>query len=349
MIVSQKGDPLMGKRSKRRGKAASIGRGQSMQQLHRMPWLPDPPSLSEQAKHRLLAAEFAIKYGVPLACEALGVSRATLYRWKDRYNPRKLETMEDRSRAPKHRRKVSWTWEDEQKILALRKAHPRWGKRKLVPLLRAQGCLLSEATVGRILARLLRSGRLIEPRPVPMRRPRPARPHATRKPASYQPQRPGDLIQIDTVHIRPLPGKELRQFTAVDVVTRLAAFGVRSRTTAGTAAAFLDELLDRFALPIRAIQVDGGSEFMAEFEECCANNGIPVFVLPPRSPKLNGCVERLNRTAREEFWQCYDGDLDLASLTPALRDFEEEYNGLRPHQALQMRTPLEYLASLSTR
>ena len=335
----------MGKRSKRRGKAASIGRGQSMQLVYRMPWVPEPPTLSEQAKHRLLAVEFAIKYGVPMACEAHGVSRATLYRWKDRYNPRKLETLENRSRAPKRRRTVSWTWQDEQQILALRQQYPRWGKRKLMPFLRAQGCTLSEATVGRILARLRRSGRLIEPRAVRMRRPRPVRPHASRKPASYQPHRPGDLIQIDTVHVRPLPGVELRQFSAIDVVSRTAAFAVRSRATAGTAADFLDDLIDRFPLTMRAIQVDGGSEFMAEFEDRCAHYGIPVFVLPPRSPKLNGCVERLNRTTREEFWQCYDGDLDLASLTPALREWEEQYNSVRPHQALQMRTPLAFLAT----
>ncbi len=339
----------MGKRSKRRGKAASIGRGQSMQLTYRFPQVPNPPTLSKQAKDRLRAVEFSYKHGARVAAEAFGVCPATIYTWRKRYNPYKLETLEDRSRAPKRRRKVCWTWADEQRILALRRAHPRWGKRKLLPLLRAQGCTLSEATVGRILSRLLRSGRLIEPRPVRMRRPRPARPHATRKPAEYQPQRPGDLIQIDTVHVRPLPGTELRQFTAIDVVTRIAAFGVRTRATAGTAVDFLDDLIDRFPVTVRAIQVDGGSEFMAEFEDRCAHYGIPVFVLPPRSPKLNGCVERLNRTSREEFWQCYDGDLDLASLTPALRAFEEEYNGLRPHQALQMRTPLDYLASLSAR
>ena len=337
----------MGKRSKRRGKAASIGRGQSMQVSHRMPWVPDPPALSEQAKQRLLAVEFSITHGVPLAGAAHGVSRATLYRWRDRYNPSKLETLEQRSRAPKRRRKVSWTWEDEQRILALRQTYPRWGKRKLAPFLRAQGCTLSEATVGRILARLLRSGRLKEPRAVRMRRPRPARPHATRKPADYQPQRPGQLIQIDTVHVRPVPGMEFRQFTAIDVVTRIAAFGVRTRATAGTAADFLDDLIDRFPLTIRAIQVDGGSEFMAGFEERCAHYGIPVFVLPPRSPKLNGCVERLNRTSREEFWQCYDGDLTLTALVPALREYEAQYNRIRPHQALQMRPPLAHLASLS--
>ena len=334
----------MGKRSKPQ-RRASIGRGQSMQLTHRFPKMPDPPTLSERAKRRVDAVQFSQKHGVPLACEAFKVSRSTLYRWRQRYLPRKLETLENRSRAPKRRRTVSWSWQDEQQILAVRQAHPRWGKRKLLPLLRAQGCTLSEATIGRILTRLLRSGRLIEPRPVRTRRPRPLRPHASRKPASYQPQRPGDLIQIDTVHVRPLPGVELRQFTAVDVVSRVAAFGVRTRATAGTAAAFLDELLDRFPLTIRAIQVDGGSEFMAEFEDRCAHYGIPVFVLPPRSPKLNGCVERLNRTAREEFWECYDGGLDLPTLTPALRAWEEEYNRIRPHQALQMRTPFASFSS----
>ena len=120
---------------------------------------------------------------------------------------------------------------------------------------------------------------------------------------------------------------------------------MRTRATAGTATEFLDELLDRFPLRIRAIQVDGGSEFMAEFEDACADAGIPLYELPPRSPKLNGCVERLNRTAREEFWQCYDGDLDLASVGPALGAWEEQYNSVRPHQALQMRAPLAALAT----
>ena len=335
----------MSKRTKRSSAAAAVGQGQAMQLTHRLPQLPDPPTLSAAAKRRLDAVEFSFRHGVTLAGEAFKVSRATLYRWRTRYQPRKLETLEPRSRAPKRRRSVSWTWDDEQMILRLRHRHPRWGKRKLLPLLRAQGCTLSEATIGRILARLKRSGRLKEPLSVRTRRPRPPRAYATRKPASYQPQQPGDLLQIDTVHITTSEGTQLRQFTAVDVVSRVGAFGVRSRATAGTAAAFLDELLERFPLRIRAIQVDGGSEFMAEFEDACADAGIPLYELPPRSPKLNGCVERLNRTAREEFWQCYDGALDLASVGPALRAWEDEYNSVRPHQALQMRTPLAALAT----
>jgi putative transposase len=338
----------MSKGNKGPGRGA-IGRGQSLRLQYRFPKLPAAPTLSEQARFRLLAVECGRKYGVPLACDIFKVPRSTLYRWINRYEPTRLTSLEDRSRAPKRHRAVSWTWADEQQILALRHAHPRWGKRKLIPLLRAQGCLLSEATVGRMLRRLKAAGRLKEPHAVALRRRRPHRPHAIRKPRAYQPHRPGDLIQIDTIHLRPHPDVELRQFTAVDVVSRVAAVEVRTAATAGTAADFLDDLLDRFPIRIRAIQVDGGSEFMAEFEERCADAGIPVYVLPPYSPKINGCVERLNRTAREEFWECYEGELTLQSLHPALRAWEAEYNRLRPHQALEMRTPLDHLASRSDR
>ena len=156
----------MSKRSKSAGGAPSVGQGQAMQLTHRLPTLPDPPTLSETAKRRLQAVEFSLRHGVPLACEAFQVSRSTLYRWRQRYQPHQLETLEPRSRAPKRKRAVRWTWEDEQQLLKLREQHGRWGKRKLLPLLREQGCTLSEATIGRILRRLKHSGRLNEPRSV---------------------------------------------------------------------------------------------------------------------------------------------------------------------------------------
>lgn len=49
------------------------------------------------------------------------------------------------------------------------------------------------------------------------------------------------------------------------------------------------------------MQVDGGSEFAAGFEQACQQLGFRLFVLPPRSPKLNGHVERAHRTHTEEF------------------------------------------------
>jgi len=120
---------------------------------------------------------------------------------------------------------------------------------------------------------------------------------------------------------------------------------VRSRATASTAAQFLATLKSRLPFPLRAIQVDGGSEFMAQFEEACQQAGLRLFVLPPRSPKLNGQVERAHRTHIEEFWECYDGDLELASVGPALLAWEKLYNTVRPHQALGWRTPAEYIST----
>ena len=153
-----------------------------------------------------------------------------------------------------------------------------------------------------------------------------ARPYAIRKPKEHAVAAPGDLVQLDTMHLTPLPGVERRHFSAVDVVSRWGVTGVRARATAGTATDFLDELVARTPFPIRAIQVDGGAEFMAEFETACQERGLALFVLPPRSPKLNGHVERANRTHRQEFWELYDGDLELPPLQEALRAWEETYN-----------------------
>lgn len=100
-------------------------------------------------------------------------------------------------------------------------------------------------------------------------------------------------------------------------------------------------------VPVQAIQVDGGPEFMADFEAACQARGIALYVLPPRSPKLNGRVERLNGTVRREFWECYDGDLDLPPLQHALRTWEHQYNHERPHQALGYATPLHHLETLA--
>ena len=89
--------------------------------------------------------------------------------------------------------------------------------------------------------------------------------------------------------------------------------------------------------------MDGGSEFKADFEVLCQERGIRLFVLPPRSPKLNGCVERGNRTHREEFYDVYDLDWTVTGLRPDLLRWEGIYNTIRPHAALGYLTPEEYI------
>jgi len=285
---------------------------------------------------------------VSLTARHFGVSRPTVYRWLRRFDRLHLETLEDHSSAPRRRRRPTWTVEQLRAVKAVRETYPRWGKDKLVVLLRRIGLRLSSSMVGRILARLLRTGELHQPRGrrMSVRQRRWQRPYAIRKPTNWTVERPGDLVELDTLDIRPLSNVILKQFTARDVVSRWDTLELGRRATAAAAAQVLDRLVERMPFPIRAISIDNGSEFMAEFETACAERGIRLFVLPPRSPKLHGSVERANRTHTEEFYEVTDAEPDLASLQAGLRAWETVYNTVRPHQALGYLTPAEYLASL---
>ena len=284
-----------------------------------------------------------------LTCRYFGISRQTFYRWRKRYNPKRLGSLEERSRRPRRVRQPTWSAELATAVQDLRELCPRWGKDKLAPLLRQAGWSVSTSMVGRILAQLRRRGVLVEPPAarVAVRKPRPPRPYAIRKPKTYLAKRPGDIVQVDALDLRPLPGVILKHFTARDVVSRWDVLEVHTRATAKAAASFLDAIEARTPFPVRAIQVDGGSEFQAEFETECQRRGIRLFVLPPRSPKLNGSVERAQRTHTEEFYEVWDLPWTVGPLNRKLRAWEQIYNTVRPHQSLGYRTPKQYLQELA--
>jgi transposase InsO family protein len=304
--------------------------------------------LSRKARARLAFIDWYFAHGnnASLTCRRFGVSRQTFYRWLRRYEPYNLATLEDRSCVPRRRRHRAWTTAQVLAVHALRERYPRWGKEKLQRLLAAAGTLLSISTVGRILAYLKKAGQLKEPlRRSLVGRRNWSRPYATRKPREYQPKAPGDLVQIDTTDIRPCSGVVLKQFTTVDVVSRWSVPTIASKATASLAVRALDALQARAPFPIRAIQVDGGSEFMADFEAACEVRGILLFELPPRSPKLNGRVERANRTYKDEFYDCSTAEPTVKSFTRDLRRWEHIYNHVRPHQALGYLTPAQAIVN----
>ena len=94
---------------------------------------------------------------------------------------------------------------------------------------------------------------------------------------------------------------------------------------------------------VKAIQVDGGAEYEALFESECHRRGMKLFVLPPRSPKLNGGVERAHRTHTEEFYEVTDSNFEVADLRRELLQWELKYNTARPHQASGYLTPFKFL------
>ena len=202
------------------------------------------PELSKRARQRLKWFDYYQQRGgnARLTCRHFDISPQTFYRWKRRYNPRNLISLEDRSRRPQRLRGPTWSPELAQAVFRLREKYPRWGKDKLVVLLRGAGWTVSTSMVGRILKGLKERGVLREPlrNGVTTSKHHYHRPYAIRKPRDYRVGMPGDLNQVDTLDIRPLPGVILKHFTARDVVSRWDVLEVHTQAKAATAAHFLD-------------------------------------------------------------------------------------------------------------
>lgn len=282
-----------------------------------------------------------------LTCRHFGIAPDTFYRWRRRYQPTNLKSLEDdpRRRRPKRLRTPTTSVIVVERVLSLREAYPRWGKEKIAILLRREGIHASVSTVGRTIARLKARGLLKEsPRNYISTKKRfVRRSWALRRPEAFQAHEPGDLVQIDTLDVRPVPDVVRKQFTARDTVSKWDVVTVYGSATAKRAEAFLGELLERAPFRVKAIQIDGGSEFKGEFEEACRLLTIPLYVLPPRRPDLNGCVERGQRTYTEEFYEVTEFSWDIPTLNGELHAWEKIYNTIRPHQALGYLTPLEYI------
>lgn len=311
-----------------------------------------PPS--REAKRRLGAVFWYEAHGrnASLTARHFGLSRSTLHVWLKRYKESGARGLENRSRRPRRVRQPTWSAALEARVLALRQENPRWGKDMLTPILRREGVSVSVSMVGRILNRLRRQGRLLPATladPCIVSAPY-ARPYARRKPRDYTPESPGDLVQVDSADVRWQGSSHTyKHFSARDYVSRWDVLGVYGRATAISARDFLDDLLARTPFTVRAIQVDGGSEFKAEFEAACQEKGLLLFVLPPRSPKLNGRVERAQRTHKEEFYQLLDPPDSLTELRVQLLKQEQRYNTYRPHQALGYMTPQQWLVASTER
>ena len=306
-------------------------------------------SLSRAAQTRLQWMLFYFFNGrnALRTCRHFGISRQTFYRWKRRFDRHYLTTLEERSHRPHKVRQPFWSLELAERVLTLRQQYPRWGKDKLVVLLEREKRNISTSMVGRILVHLKRREVLHEP-PKPTvllqaRRKLRKRPWAIRKPKYWRIAEPGDLVEIDTKEICMRRGVIRKHFSARDVVSRWDVVEVHHRATSLAATHFLDTLLERMPFHVKAVQVDGGSEFAAEFEEACQQKHLPLFVLPPKSPKLNAHVERSHRTHNEEFYEVSATSDQVPVLNNQLRHWEHTYNCVRPHQSLSYLTPLEFI------
>jgi transposase InsO family protein len=165
----------------------------------------------------------------------------------------------------------------------------------------------------------------------------------------YEKQRPGHQLQVDVKFIEPLGQQGRRrkfyQFTAIDDCTRLRVLRAYPRCDQKTAIAFVDDVCAKLPFAVERVHTDNGVEFGAAFHWHLLDQGIDHVKIRPRTPRLNGKVERSHRIDSEEFYRLLEGQVidDANVLSNKLQEWEDYYNYHRPHGALGGQTPYERL------
>jgi transposase InsO family protein len=273
----------------------------------------------------------------------VGVSRQTLHCWLGRYLAEGVAGLVDRSRRPKvcpHRCNA----DVEVVVVEMRRMHPRWGAKRIrMQLLKAGGeaVLPAERTIHRILSR----HGLLE--------------HRTRKRRResfkrWQRDAPMQLWQMDIVGgvmiVDAATGglREAKVVTGVDDHSRYCVIAkVVARATGRAVCLALAEALAKFGVP-EEILTDNGKQFTDRFgkggevlfDKICRLNGIAHRLTAPASPTTTGKVERFHLTLRRELLDGRELFESLAAAQAALDVFVADYNGERPHQALDVKAPV---------
>jgi transposase InsO family protein len=257
-----------------------------------------------------------------LVCRKCGISRPTLRHWVRRYQKEGEAGLQSKTKRPHKTPEKKVTDQIEQWVLELRKR--RLGSRRIQSeLRRLHSCPLSRRTIQGILSRHQ------QPPLLKTRRPR-------KVVKRYAREVPGERVQIDTCEI----ANGLYQYSAIDDCTRMKVLKLYSEKSAENSLDFLEYVIEELPFPIQRIQTDRGMEFFAyEFQQRLMDYAIKFRPIKPRSPHLNGKVERSQKTDWDEFYSTVDfADPDL---NEKLRQWQDYYNHERPHGSLKDRTPWE--------
>lgn len=166
----------------------------------------------------------------------------------------------------------------------------------------------------------------------------------------YERTQPGHCLQVDVKFLERIPvtNRRLYQFTAIDDCTRIRILKIFDTCTQRSAIAFIEDVLRRLPFRVHAVQTDNGPEFQSQFHWHLGSRDIRHIYIRPRTPRLNGKVERSHRVDDQEFYQFLDQDGirdDIHLFNEKLREWEDYHNYDRPHSALDGQTPYERLMS----
>jgi transposase InsO family protein len=298
-----------------------------------------------EVERRVKILDFWHKHGLVATKDAFGTPKATLYRWQKELKKSggNVQALDPKSTAPRKRRSRSIPPSLEAAIIHWRSKRPRIGGKKLVPLLKKQGFMVSVAYVNRCISDLKTLRRLPKPTKLSWYAKSGTHKERTKTMVKKERRKKKQGLEIDTV-VRHIDGKKRYILTAIDIERRFAYAHTYTNHSSNSARDFLKQLIRYAPFAITAVQTDNGSEFAAHFHDACLALNITHYHTYPRSPKMNAYVERFNRTVQEEFIVYHRALLrdSLDGTNGALADWLTWYNEERPHEGLGMLSPLEY-------
>jgi putative transposase len=285
-------------------------------------------------KARADAVRLVVEDHLPIAIAAKksGIHRATLWRWYKQWEARNytgyVQNIPTKSSRP-HSCKHAVT---DAVVDRIRYYRARYGRCAIVvhAYCIREGTLVSLSTVRRVLSRL---GLIAKRKWKRGYRPPVARPHA---------DKPGDLVQTDTVHLYDHATKQRTYlYTLVDVYSRWAYTEHSSVLSQSLAAAVVRRGQAYAGFPFQMVQADNGPEYGRQFAELLEAAGMSVRHSRVRRPNDNAFVERFNRTIQEE---CTGSSSPVArELQSKVLSYLAYYNDERLHLGIQCRTPREML------
>lgn len=265
-----------------------------------------------------------------------GISRKTAYKWLDRFKDEGEAGLTERPHAP-HDIPNRTPPDLERLIVDLRRQHRTWGPKKLLAFLEKHpraAFLPSRSTVAEILKR----HDLV---PTKVRRRREGHPG---RPVTV-PTGPNEIWGADFKgQFRTRDGVYCYPFTVSDLFSRflICCDGYLSTNTAGVKES-LERAFREYGLP-QAIRTDNGAPFASTGIARLTRLGVWILklgirreLIQPGCPAQNGCHERMHRTLKYEATQPPAANLKRQQVR--FDDFRPEFNEIRPHEALGMKTP----------
>jgi len=150
---------------------------------------------------------------------------------------------------------------------------------------------------------------------------------------------PGDLVEVDTIHVGPHRPGRLYVYTLLDVFSRWAWATVALRINTHHSFRFVRSAQDNAPFDFRTLQSDHGQEFSTWFTENIRVRGLTHRHTRVRQPNDNAHLERFNRTIQEE---CLNRiPQTLKAYRKEIPEYLHYYNNERLHLGLNLKTPVK--------